>query len=171
MVEDPKLKHQMAIQSCSKPNRHQLYISRLPQTIMPTLLLLYWMTFRPPMIQFLFLKHKEDDTSLFFGNVLFYVNLHPSQNEAGIQNLPSERHWKLGSLFRPEIKINTHERLSLCQQHLLQREHKPRLQASALQLCHCRTSHSVWWFTLRWHSWSSPACRLRLWSCLWHHKP
>lgn len=101
------------------------------------------MTFRQPKIQFPLLQHKEDDTCLFFGNALVYINLHLSQNEAGIQNLPSERDWKLGSLFRPEIKPNTHKRLSLQQQHLLQREHKPRLQASALQLCHCRTSHSV----------------------------
>lgn len=94
------------------------------------------------MIQFPFCNIKKN-TLPFYGNALVYINLHLSQNEAGVQNVPSERDWKLGSLFRPEIKINTHERLSIYQQHLLQRKHELTLQASVLQLCHCRTSHSV----------------------------
>lgn len=99
----------MALQHYCKTKSCQLHISNYPKSSCRFFNFFEERTthnwnFRQHMILFPFLHRKADAASLFFGNALFRVNLHPSQNEAGTQNLPSERDWKLESLFRPEIK-------------------------------------------------------------------
>lgn len=96
----------------------------------------------------------------FYRNAFIYINLHPAQNKARIQNLPSERDWKLGSLFRPEIKTNTHERLSLSSATSL----AEGTEANVLRLCHCRSS------TLYSDLHHTSIAGVRLWTCCWGHE-
>lgn len=125
----------MAIQSCSKLNNCQLNINRLHQTIMTALTSLL-NNFQTRHDLVLFFCNIRKTTLPFYRNAFIYINLHPAQNKARIQNLPSERDWKLGSLFRPEIKTNTHERLSLSSATSL----AEGTQANVLRLCHCRST-------------------------------
>lgn len=130
---------------------------------MPTLPLVYWTTFRQLISAVLWKWH----CSLL--EILCLCKPALSQTETGIQNLPSERDGKLGSLFRPAIKTKVMKDFSLA--HLLQRERRFRLQAGELSLCHCSTSYSHKVIHATGIAGAHLLCSLDLRHSLWHHKP
>lgn len=100
-------------------------------------------------------------TPPFFGNAVIYANLHPSQSEVGVLNLPSERDCKLGSLFRPAIKTKL-VKDCLCSGNISCRGNTG-LDCSPVSCSHASAEQATLHRHVpHWHSWGSPACSLRL---------